>query len=208
VAEIRWTFEALRCLEGIHEYIAADNPRAAELERVQFQFVPASDGTAMATGGWVEVAAVEWSGSWDTHEKQVTGSVIDRTNPHASSLATGATDLVAFWRDIADLRDNVVVMIGSEFGRTVHENGTTGTDHGNGGAWFAFGGPTRGGIYNGMTTVEASRLQAGRYIPVLTNYKDMLGEAMVRHLGVSDTALARIIPGHAFTNHGMFSASV
>jgi len=29
VAEIRWTFEALRCLEGIHEYIAADNPRAA-----------------------------------------------------------------------------------------------------------------------------------------------------------------------------------
>jgi hypothetical protein len=37
----------------------ADNPRAAELERVQFQFVPASDGTAMATGGWVEVAAVE-----------------------------------------------------------------------------------------------------------------------------------------------------
>ena len=29
MAEIRWTFEALRCLEGIHEYIAADNPRAA-----------------------------------------------------------------------------------------------------------------------------------------------------------------------------------
>lgn len=29
MAEIRWTFEAMRCLEGIHGYIAADNPRAA-----------------------------------------------------------------------------------------------------------------------------------------------------------------------------------
>jgi len=156
----------------------------------------------------VEVAALDWSGSWDTHEKQVGTSVIDQTNGHAASLASGATDLVAFWRDIADLRDNVLVMIGSEFGRTVHENGTTGTDHGNGAAWFCFGGPTRGGIYNGMTTVEASRLLSGRYIPVLTNYKDILGEAMVRHLGVSESIMSRIIPGHAFTNHGMFSASV
>jgi toxin ParE1/3/4 len=29
VAEVRWTFEAMRCLEEIHGYIAADNPRAA-----------------------------------------------------------------------------------------------------------------------------------------------------------------------------------
>jgi toxin ParE1/3/4 len=29
VAEIAWTSEAVRCLEGIHEYIAEDNPRAA-----------------------------------------------------------------------------------------------------------------------------------------------------------------------------------
>jgi len=27
--EIVWTLEAIRCLEGIYEYIAADNPRAA-----------------------------------------------------------------------------------------------------------------------------------------------------------------------------------
>lgn len=29
MAEVRWTFEAIRCLEEIHRYIAADNPRAA-----------------------------------------------------------------------------------------------------------------------------------------------------------------------------------
>lgn len=29
MAEIAWTSEAVRCLEGIHEYIAEDNPRAA-----------------------------------------------------------------------------------------------------------------------------------------------------------------------------------
>lgn len=29
MAEVRWTFEALRCLEEIHGYIAAGNPRAA-----------------------------------------------------------------------------------------------------------------------------------------------------------------------------------
>lgn len=29
MAKIAWTLEAVRCLEGIHEYIAADSPRSA-----------------------------------------------------------------------------------------------------------------------------------------------------------------------------------
>jgi len=29
VVQIRWTFEAMRCLEGIHAHISSDNPAAA-----------------------------------------------------------------------------------------------------------------------------------------------------------------------------------
>jgi uncharacterized protein (DUF1501 family) len=155
----------------------------------------------------VEVAAVDWTIGWDSHEDHLPPwrSPTDENNDYTRGLRVGADDMLCFYRDIAALRDKVMVIVGSEFGREVGENGTYGTDHGFGGAWFAFGGPTRGGVFGRPASVAKSALINERYLPSILNYKNITGEAMVRHLGMSQSAIATIFPGHRFTDHQLFT---
>lgn len=79
-------------------------------------------------------------GGFDTHAAQ--------EGTHAALLGqlAGATSafLADLARDGADRR--VLVLIYSEFGRRVHENGSAGTDHGSAAPMFALGGGVRGGL--------------------------------------------------------------
>ena len=52
--------------------------------------------------------------------------------------------LAAFVRDLGDRLADVVVLTMSEFGRTVRQNGTSGTDHGHATAMFVLGGGVKG----------------------------------------------------------------
>lgn len=154
----------------------------------------------------LEAVSVDWNGSWDTHENQLRPgqSPVDQSNGHNRSMAEGARDLVTFWRDLGPtLRRRVLVIVGSEFGRHALENGTFGTDHGFGGAWFAIGGNARTGIYRGTYSLETDIFR-GRSSPPLSNYKDIIAEAFVDHLGQSEAQVASLFPGHTFTNLGMF----
>lgn len=165
----------------------------------------------LKSGAPLEIAAIDWSGHWDTHENQIGSSIIDETNSHARSLREGADNLVTFWRDLGALRDNVIVMVGSEFGRTALQNGSKGTDHGRGSVWFALGGPTVGGIYAPLPELTEQLVRNSpnnNSVPITMNYKDMLAEAMIRHLNVPDSQIATLFPGHTFTNYNMFTRSV
>jgi uncharacterized protein (DUF1501 family) len=160
----------------------------------------------------VEVAAIDWEGTWDTHQDLFgpTG-VADQSADNARTLKRGANDLLTFWRDLGPLRENVVVMIGTEFGREAYENGTKGADHGVGGSWIAFGGPTKGGIYGALPALSDANLKEGRFVPMVINYKNMMAEVMVRHLGVSQSLLPTLFPGWAtsdFTDYKMFTRNV
>lgn len=160
----------------------------------------------------VQVAAVDWNNSWDTHENLLRPGQdpISQANSFQAGLTRGAQDLVAFYRDLGPLINDVVVIVGSEFGRTVKENGSFGTDHGNGGAWFAFGGPTTGGIYGefGSLNPADNELLRGNYLPVVMNYKDIVAEVMIRHLGMNENLVSTLFQGHTFTNYRMFTRSV
>ncbi|MBX9924923.1 MAG: DUF1501 domain-containing protein [Hyphomicrobiaceae bacterium] len=160
----------------------------------------------------LEVAAIDWQGHWDTHENQIGNSIIDDTNGHSRALKEGADNLLAFWRDLGPtLQNNVIVMVGSEFGRTAFQNGSRGTDHGRGSAWFAFGGPTNRGIFGPLPELTDAFVRSSpnnNSIPITMNYKDMLAEAMIRHLGIPQSQLATLFPGHTFTNFNMFTRSV
>ncbi|RMF59460.1 MAG: DUF1501 domain-containing protein [Bacteroidetes bacterium] len=83
-------------------------------------------------------------GGFDTHSGQggVTGS-------HAARLAELAEAVAAFFADLAadGLDRRVVVMTFSEFGRTLRENGSGGTDHGAAAPLFLFGRGLHGGLY-------------------------------------------------------------
>jgi uncharacterized protein (DUF1501 family) len=79
-------------------------------------------------------------GSYDTHNAQ--------SQAHSSLLFELAGALKAFLDDMqqSKLQDRVAVLLFSEFGRTVKENGSAGTDHGTAGPVFLAGAPIKGGV--------------------------------------------------------------
>src|SRR5262249_46018015 len=87
----------------------------------------------------LEIAFADCSG-WDTHVNQGSneGQLAARLRELGSALA-------AFNQDLGDRMSNVVVLTMSEFGRTIRENGNSGTDHGHATAMLAMGGPGNGG---------------------------------------------------------------
>src|SRR5216684_8986459 len=78
--------------------------------------------------------------SWDTHINQgsVGGQLPNRLKALGEMLSTFVQALGPAYLD-------TVILVISEFGRTVHENGNTGTDHGHGNVMWVMGGPVRGG---------------------------------------------------------------
>jgi uncharacterized protein (DUF1501 family) len=77
---------------------------------------------------------------YDTHANQLFA--------HANLLFDLSASLKAFLDDLAaaKLADRVVVLLFSEFGRTVSENGSAGTDHGTAGPVFLAGPAVQGGL--------------------------------------------------------------
>ena len=138
----------------------------------------------------LEVAFAELGG-WDTHVNQgsAQGQLATRLDDLARSIAALVTDL---GEDMAD----TVVLTMSEFGRAVSENGNRGTDHGHGNAMMVMGGGVRGGKVHGKWPgLAAANRYEGRDLAVTTDFRDVFGEVVVRHLGVTDPA--RIFPGFA-----------
>jgi uncharacterized protein (DUF1501 family) len=91
---------------------------------------------------------------------------------------------------------SVVVLTMSEFGRTVRENGTSGTDHGHATAMLALGGPVRGGrVLGKWPTLDPAARFERRDLAVTTDFRDLFGEILARHLGATD--LNPVFPGYA-----------
>jgi uncharacterized protein (DUF1501 family) len=130
------------------------------------------------------------AGGWDTHIAQGAGE-----GQLATRLRELGDSLAAFAQDLGDRMSDVVVLTMSEFGRTVAENGSVGTDHGHGTAMFVMGGRVRGGRVAGRWPgLDPAQRFEGRDLAVTTDFRDLFGEVLVRHLGMSD--LATIFPGH------------
>jgi uncharacterized protein (DUF1501 family) len=92
--------------------------------------------------------------------------------------------------------DDVVILTMSEFGRTVRENGTRGTDHGHATAMFAIGNAVKGGkVYGQFPGLSSGNLYEGRDLALTTDFRDMFAEVSSRHLGAKD--LQKIFPGYA-----------
>jgi uncharacterized protein (DUF1501 family) len=157
----------------------------------------------------VEIAAVDWNNGWDSHEDHMRPGTdpTDVNNRYAAGLQQGANDMLCFFRDLGAKMQDVIVLVGSEFGREIQQNGTYGTDHGRGGAWFAFGGSTKPGVFGMAPSLAEADSYRERYMQSVINYKDITAEAMVRHLGMSETLVASMFPRHTFTNNQLFVRS-
>jgi uncharacterized protein (DUF1501 family) len=129
-------------------------------------------------------------GGWDTHVNQgrAKGQLANHLQPLGDGLAALAKGLGADW-------DDTVVVVLSEFGRTVHENGNGGTDHGHGNAIWVLGSKVRGGrVYGDWPGLATAQLYQGRDLAVTTDYRTVLAAILERHLGLADPQLALIFP--------------
>ena len=129
-------------------------------------------------------------GGWDTHVNQgaAVGQLGNRLEDFARSIAALAADL-------GDSLDDTVILTMSEFGRAVSENGNRGTDHGHGNAMMIIGGGVRGGrVYGKWPGLEVEQRYDRRDLAVTTDFRDVFGEIVTRHLGVTDAR--GIFPGY------------
>jgi uncharacterized protein (DUF1501 family) len=101
------------------------------------------------------------TGGFDTHATQNTNAA---NAGYSNLMGTLDTALTAFYTDIRNqgLLQNTMIVLFSEFGRRISENGSGGTDHGAAGLMMTIGGSVQGGIHG-----TAASLQPGN--PTLEN---------------------------------------
>jgi uncharacterized protein (DUF1501 family) len=170
----RETFEAVALLQSIQKTpyqpaAGAEYPRGhfGDSMRQIAQLIKADVG--------VEVAFAD-IGGWDHHVNEP-GQLTNVLREFGNSLA-------AFYRDLGDRMEDVVVITMSEFGRTARENGNRGTDHGHANAMFVMGGPVQGGkVYGNWPGLAPEQLNEDRDLALTTDFRDVLGEAVYQHLG-------------------------
>jgi len=187
----RETFEAVSMLQAIQRqpYSAAGgaeyprSPFGDSLKQIA-QLIKADVGMEMA---FADI------GGWDHHVNE-TGARASE-GQLANLLRQYGQALSAFWTDMADRMADVALVTMSEFGRTARENGNRGTDHGHANCMFVMGGAIQGGkVYGKWPGLEKHQLYEGRDLALTTDFRDVLGELVVRHMRTP--SMAEVFPGH------------
>ncbi len=130
----------------------------------------------------LEVAFAE-SGGWDTHFNQ--GSVNGIFARNATDLSSS---VAAFWSDVETYQDDITLMTMTEFGRTVKQNGTGGTDHGRASCSFILGNDVNGGKVHGMMKpLVIENLEDGRDLAVTTDFRSVFSEVAGKHLEIKNS---------------------
>ncbi len=129
-------------------------------------------------------------GGWDTHVNQV------------APLGALSSHLTQLDRGIGALRDGLgpvwaetVVLVMSEFGRTVAPNGTQGSDHGVGGAAFVVGGAVQGGrVIADWPGLAPKQLHEGRDLRPTIDLRAIAQGVLCDHLGIAPDRLPAVFP--------------
>jgi uncharacterized protein (DUF1501 family) len=152
---------------------------------------------AMATGALAakllvpadgaRIAMIE-TGGWDTHAGQ-RGRLAAQLRNLDTLVGALKTGLGPLWRD-------TMVLVATEFGRTVAVNGTGGTDHGTGSATMLLGGGVRGGrVLADWPGLGQAALFEGRDLRPTTQLDAFIGGATAAHFGLDPVhAMAKLFP--------------
>ena len=135
-------------------------------------------------------------GGWDTHINQ--GATDGQLANHLRPLGDG---LAALSRRLGPQLADTAIVVLSEFGRTVRENGDGGTDHGHGNVLWVLGGNVRGGkIHGRWPGVSPERLYEERDLAVTTDFRNAIGAVLAGHMNLGPAALAAVFPGFDFAS--------
>jgi uncharacterized protein (DUF1501 family) len=116
-------------------------------------------------------------GGYDTHANEMP------SHPKLMQDLSGA--IASFLDDLEahDAADNVTVLVFTEFGRRMRDNGS-GTDHGSGGGAFLFGSRVEGGLYAEYPSLDPSDWEHGEDLKHTIDFRGMYGTVMEQWLGV------------------------
>lgn len=140
----------------------------------------------LGAGLGTRVITIHW-GSFDTH-----GHEVAQQDPQLVELSRG---LSAFQADLKarGIDDRVSVLVFSEFGRRVAENGSQGTDHGAGGLMLAAGSKVQGGFASPFPGL--GKLDGTGDLLVPTDFRSVYQDTISGWLGGDPAA---VLPGGPF----------
>ena len=126
-------------------------------------------------------------GGWDTHDNEVF-----RLNRQLKQLDDG---MGALKKALGSLWNETLLVIATEFGRTVKVNGTMGTDHGTGTALFLAGGALKGGrVLGDWPGLKPSELYEGRDLMPTSDVRRWIGSALQQHWSMPDQQITSVFP--------------
>jgi uncharacterized protein (DUF1501 family) len=169
-------------------------------DRYSFKALCENAGALLAADNGPRLAALE-IGGWDTHTAQK-----NRLNQPLAQLDEGMTALKA---SMGPAWSKTAVLVMTEFGRTVHVNGTGGTDHGTGTVAFALGGAVHGGrVQADWPGLGQGRLFENRDLQPTADLRSVAKGLLAQHLGLDGAALATVFPdsAHAGAMGGLMRA--
>lgn len=190
----RETFEAVNYLKRANP--AQYKPEnGAQYPRNEFGNSLLQIAQLIKAGVGLEVAFTDMGHRrWDTHANQG-----NSRGQLANLLEDFSSGIAALYQDLGQRMDDVLILTMSEFGRTVRENGSRGTDHGHANAMFVLGNSVRGGkVYGRWPGLNDDQLFEGRDLALTTDFRDVFGEIATRHLDSKDAK--SIFPGYALSS--------
>jgi len=192
------SFEAMKILKNTDVRNYKPNPKAV------YTGSPLSNALKQIAqlvkmGVGMEIAFAE-SGGWDTHYAQ--GAAV---GTFARNIDDFSKSITALWNDLDTYQDDVIIMTMTEFGRTVKENGTGGTDHGRGSCNFIIGNNVMGGKVHGtMQALTVENLEDGRDLPVTTDFRTVFSEVADRQFSMKQDGV--LFPGYTGSPIGVMKA--
>ena len=154
-----------------------------------FQGDAARLGTLMRRDARVQLGFLA-VGGWDTHAKQ--GGAVGQLSDLLAGFARG---MAALAQNLGPVYTDTTIVVLSEFGRTISQNGNGGTDHGYGNVVWLLGGNVAGGkVHGDWTGLDDGQLHDGRDLLVTTDYRTILAQVCERHLLLPDSKLSDVFP--------------
>lgn len=145
----------------------------------------------------IAVATVD-VGGWDTHNGQ---QVLNFNGGYGGNVRELSEAVAAFYLDVqaSGRANDLAVVIQSEFGRQIKENGDFGTDHGLGNPMAVIGGGVTGGLYRPFPGL-APGARIGDSVEPLTDFRRVHATVLDRLMG--NPNIDQVFPGFSYTPIG------
>ncbi|MFD1789077.1 DUF1501 domain-containing protein [Sphingomonas floccifaciens] len=190
LARVTQLYQGDAQLHGLWEQAMATRTLTGDLSADDGRNAAATGALAarlLALADGARIAMIE-TGGWDTHSGQQ-GRLAAQLRGLDAMVAAIKAGMGQAWKD-------TMILVATEFGRTVAVNGTGGTDHGTASAAMLFGGAVKGGrVLADWPGLAPANLYEGRDLKPTTSLDGFIAGAAAAHFGIDPArTIAALFP--------------